>query len=185
MSHYTKIVPPSAFHTQSDETPQCPHCYNQGNSRMIGMVELEVQGENDFKSKLVKQPAYHCKSCNKLYSDVPNSIKAMAEHMKNTTHKPVGFTPVSNEGSNSSASSYNSNNVSLIGSVNTTPNYAEQQMASDTSQMKNDIQQMRYELQSMTSQLIQIAQKNNELMEKLSKDPLAGVRKSILEFNLQ
>lgn len=61
------------FHTQSDKSLQCPHCYHHDE----GHEHLGVMSVNGINRDL-----YNCSSCNQVFDGVPNSIKAYLDQAK-------------------------------------------------------------------------------------------------------
>lgn len=166
MKHEFKIVPNNAYHLASDDIPQCPNCSTQGNSRVLGMVNIINNGSER------SQPAYVCISCNQIYSDVPNSIKCLNETLRlNGQGEVLSFIPANTESTSPPPNADNS--------------YGINQISQNTQQLNSTMQSMLFEIQNLTQQVREIAEKNNQLLDKLSKDPLSGIRKSILDFNLQ
>lgn len=160
-----ELTPYNGYAHQSDNVPMCSHCHSTGNTKFLGTISLDG----------MEQPAYSCGNCNKVFSKLPNSIKALADEAVKQGAKSFSFTP--SVAADQVTQSYVNQNTS--------PNYAEQQMANNTQQMANDMASMLSAIRTLTEQVRVVAEKNNELMEKLSRDPLASVRKGILDFNLQ
>lgn len=158
-----KLDSPNAWHHgDTDSSPACPNCYNHNNNVMMGQIVVDGS----------PRPAYKCGSCNRMYSDLPAPIKVLADEAKKNGAKTVGFK------TGQPITAANLNNATSI-SVN------QQNLENKLDEVKNTIYNLMYEIQRMTQQVTDIASQNHELMDKLSKDPLAHMRKSITEFDLK
>lgn len=161
----TKIAPVDAYH-HSSSNPNCPHCGSSTSPQAMG--NLEVDGGS--------RPIYHCASCNRVYSDIPQSIKVLMDKALEYGAENVGFEAVVATGNASNASSSGS---SYQMEQNT------QQANYKLDSVNSNLMSLRTTLQELINQIGLLANQNNILMEQLATDPMVAIRKSISEFNLK
>ncbi len=150
----------------------CPHCRSSAqNQILVGHVVIDG----------ALRPAYDCQSCNKSWSDIPDSVKTLLDEARKHGATNVGF---------------QAGGSSEPVVTNGTYDYdADQRARHDQNRRDNDssalsainsnISQMLYAIQDLTSRLDRVTQQNHELMDKLANDPLVHVRKAVSEFDLK
>lgn len=160
-----QIAPSNAYHSASDEAGRCPHCYTSGNQVHLGQVTIDN----------VDRPVYHCKSCNKGYTELPSVIKIIAEEAVRQGATQVGFIPANVRVEPSS----------IAQSQTAAHSYQIDQTNQKLDAVSSNIHSLGYTIQNLMEQVRGLALQNHQLMEQLATDPLINVRKAVAEFNLK
>lgn len=150
------------YYSQGDTQGRCPQCY--GNEvEFVG--NLSVNGTNHSTN--------NCKNCNRLFTGANGGIQSLineAQQVYNTQN--VGFT-----------------SSQMIMGQNAGQSNGTQYIPHDNSykfdQMNTNLITLQNQISTLTSEIIRIANQNQQLMEKLATDPLVNIRKNVSDFNLK
>lgn len=150
----------------------CPHCRSSAQNQIL-VGHIIIDG--------ALRPAYDCQSCNKSWSDIPDSMKTLLDEARKHGATNVGF-----QAGDSSQPVVTNGTYDYEHQRRHQNEEDRQQMnANALSSMNDNIQQMLYAIQDLTSRLDRVTQQNHELMDKLANDPLVHVRKAVSEFDLK
>lgn len=174
----SQIAPYNAYASSSQQF--CPHCRSSGNQRLDG--NLVVDGS--------PRPAYVCGSCNKIYSDVSSEAKVLMDAALNEGAETVGYIKAgagltSGNGSIDLVTGVNGSSIDAHNYQLDEIKNAITQSHSRFSAMDSNLSNILYAIQNLNTQLQNVTQQNQTLMEKVASDPLLHIRKSVLEFTLK
>lgn len=148
------------LYSSSDTNGRCPTCYT---STVTKIGKLSIDG--------TEQDVCKCNSCNRLFSGADGGVRSLLEEAASVygTDK-VGFNTIDN------------GQLTPNMSINDPPDYVAH---SHLSSIKASTQDMSSQLSSLIITISNLVKQNNDLMEKLATDPLAGMKKAINNFNLE
>lgn len=158
-----------------------PHCPNnlydcaKKTQTYLGQVTYQI-----LKGPNQESPHYKCEACNTVYIHQPEHLK-FAEGARITINgfEPA-WVPVDKLNTQQSTSVYtNPHADKYIVEQNL------QSIANNTNTLKNELFNLAEAIRSTNMLMNQIIEKNNELMDKLTTDPLASVRKTTSDFELK
>lgn len=179
-----------AYYNASDAI-KCPSCFDK-NISVLGVITVAGLNHNN----------YLCGGCNKTFTALPAHVKSLADAAQ-ISHNGISFSSASlttqNNGQwNTTTTAANPTGISnnwltngqtistnITSPINFNHNSQLANVESNTNRTANEMQNLKYEIQNLLIELRNIVQENKRLNEQLVKDPLSGVRKSILDFNLK
>lgn len=161
------------MYSVGDET-RCPHCYKNS---LVKMGVLTTSGgiQNDVNK---------CTSCNRITSASDGGIRSLLNEAAFTIGTGgAGFVSTTN---NSFIGQHGpevfSNGIS--GQYGATPTI-DSNTSSKFDSMNVSLSSLVIEMKNLTKTVSDLALQNKDLMEKLTTDPLNGIRKAVSSFNLE
>lgn len=150
------------LYSANDITGRCPTCYT---SAVIKIGKLSIDG--------TEQDVNKCEQCNKLFSGADGGVKSILEEAAIVYEtKNVGFISLENTQAQIPTQNFNSS----ISDYNT---------HTHLQTVNSSIENVSSQLYALSNTIRNLVEQNNQLMEKLATDPLAGMKKAINTFNLE
>lgn len=164
-----------------DTRPRCPGCSSPEHVRTIGKLNFNTS----------EQDVSQCSKCNRIFSKVDGGLKELLQEAEQKhPHDSVSFTSIV-DGTNVIANDTMSNtaNIPNFDNYNSATNQElrniKMNLDNSYNTLNSNLSNMKYSIDDLVETVRDLATKNQDLQAKMMSDPLQGIRKSILDFDLK
>ena len=148
------------YSTGDEGRPNCPQCYGNSDVKLVGLLNLKQNGANKV------QGVHECSRCRRIFST--EERQGCISSLVSEAECQAGVEDVS---------------FCALGSGEVKVDTTNIEMTVDSN--RDSLYEVKNQLSVLTSLVTQLQTENKELLEKLLKDPLQGMRRAVNDFNLE